>query len=80
MTRETGVADYYNIILLRLKPIGPYLLLSRGGSLVALVCVWIVWDLEPLASGGQSGPKLIPHVICQVLYAWEKNSERGLIQ
>ena len=24
ITRETGVADYYNIILLRLKPIGPY--------------------------------------------------------
>ena len=42
ITRETGVADYYNIILLRLKPIGPYLLLSRGGSLVALVGVWIV--------------------------------------
>ena len=41
-------------------------------------CV-IVWNLEPLASGGQSDPKLIPHVICQVLYAWEKNSERGLI-
>ena len=53
--------------------------LSRGGSLVALVGVWIVWNLEPLASGGQSGPKLISHVICQVLYAWEKNSERGLI-
>ena len=67
----------YNIITS--QPRGPYLLLSRGGSLVALVGVWIVWNLEPLASGGQSGPKLIPHVICQVLYAWEKNSERGLI-
>ena len=46
---------------------------------MALVGVWIVWNLEPLASGCQSGPKLIPHVICQVLHAWEKNSERGLI-
>ena len=44
-----------------------------------LVGVWTVWNLEPLASGGQSGPKLIPHVIYQVLYAWEKNSDRGLI-
>ena len=41
-------------------------------------CV-IVWNLEPLASGGQSGPKLFPHIICQFLYAWEKNSEQGLI-
>ena len=41
--------------------------------------VWIVWNLEPLASSGQSSPKLIPHIICQFLYAWEKNSERGLI-
>ena len=61
------------------KPIGPYLPLSRGGSLVALVGVCIVWNLEPLASGGQSSPKLIPHIICQFLYAWENNSERGLI-
>ena len=38
--------------------------------------MWIVWNLEPLASGGQSGPRLIPHVICQVLYAWEKNWAR----
>ena len=41
--------------------------------------VCILWNLEPLASGGQSGHKLIPHIICQFLYAWEKNSERGLI-
>ena len=33
-----------------------------------------MWNLEPLASGGQSGPKLIPHVICQYLYAWEKKT------
>ena len=46
---------------------------------MALVCVCIVWNLEPLASGGQSGHKLIPHIICQFLYALEKNSERGLI-
>ena len=54
---------------------------SRGGRLAALVGVCIVWNLEPLASGGQSGHKLIPHIICQFLYAWEKkkNSERGLI-
>ena len=40
--------------------------------------VWIVWNLEPLASGGQSGPKLVPHVICQVLYAWEKTLNEDL--
>ena len=34
--------------------------------------VCIVWNLEPLASGGQSGHKLIPHIICQFLYAREK--------
>ena len=67
----------YNIITT--KPIGPYLPLSRGMKESDLVGVWIVWNLEPLASSGQSGPKLIPHVICQFLYAWEKNSERGLI-
>ena len=61
------------------QPRGPYLPLSRGGRLVALVGVCIEWNLEPLASGGQSSPKLIPHIICQFLYAWEKNSERGLI-
>ena len=49
------------------------------GSESGLVGVWIVWNLEPLASGGQSGPKLVPHIIFQFLYAWEKNSERGLI-
>ena len=49
------------------------------GSESGLVGVWIVWNLEPLASSGQSSPKLIPHVICQFLYAWEKSSERGLI-
>ena len=45
---------------------------SRGGRLAALVGVCIVWNLEPLASGGQSGHKLIPHIICQFLYAWGK--------
>ena len=47
------------------------------GSESGLVGVWIVWNLEPLASGGQSGPKLVPHIICQFLYAWEKKSEWG---
>ena len=61
------------------QPRGPYLPLSRGGRLVALVGVCIVWNLEPLASGGQSSPKLIPHIICQFLCARGKNSERGLI-
>ena len=54
------------------QPRGPYLPLSRGGRLVALVGVCIVWNLEPVASGGQSGHKLIPHIICPFLYAWEK--------
>ena len=48
----------YNIITT--KPIGPYLPLSRGRKESDLVGVWIVWNLEPLASGGQSGHKLIP--------------------
>ena len=43
-----------------------------------LVGVWTVWNLEPLASGSQSGPKLIPHVICQFLYAWEKTLNEAL--
>ena len=38
----------------------------------------IVWNLEPLASGGQSGHKLIPHIICQFLYAWEKTLNEDL--
>ena len=67
----------YNIITS--QPRGPYLPLSRGRKESDLVGVWIVWNLEPLASGGQSSPKLIPHIICQFLYAWEKNSKRGLI-
>ena len=46
---------------------------------MALVGVCIVWNLEPLASGGQSSPKLIPHILCQFLCARGKNSERGLI-
>ena len=74
--RSCGLLQY-NIITT--KPIGPYLPLSRGRKESDLVGVWIVWNLEPLASGGQSSPKLIPHIICQFLYAWEKNSERGLI-
>ena len=61
------------------QPRGPYLPLSRGGRLVVLVGVCIVWNLEPLASGGQSSPKLIPHIICQFLCARGKNSEWGLI-
>ena len=79
LIRGTGVADYYNIILLRLNLEVHIFHCSRGGRLAALVGVCIVWKLEPLASGGQSIPKLIPHIICQFLYAWEKNSERGLI-
>ena len=61
-------------VLLRVcyQPRGPYLPLSRGGRLATLVGVCIVWNLEPLASGGQFGHKLIPHIICQFLYAWEK--------
>ena len=69
---ETGIADYYNIILLRLNLEVHVFHCSRGGSLVALVGVWIVWNLEPLASGGQSSHKLIPHIICQLLCACEK--------
>ena len=46
------------------KPRSPYLPLSRGGRLVALVGVCIVWNLEPLAGGSQSSHKLIPHIIC----------------
>ena len=56
------------------QPRGPYLPLSRGGRLVALVGVCIVWNLEPLASGGQSGHKLIPHIICQFLCARGKKT------
>ena len=58
------------------QPRGPYLPLSRGGRLVALVGVYIVWNLEPLASGSQSSPKLIPHIICQFLCARGKNWTR----
>ena len=79
LIRGTGVAGYYNIILLRLNLEVHIFHCSRGGRLAALVGVCIVWKLEPLASGGQYSPKLIPHIICQFLYAWEKNSERGLI-
>ena len=61
------------------KPRGPYLPLFKRRKTSDLVCVCIVWNFEPLASGGQSGHKLIPHIICQFFYAWEKNSERGLI-
>ena len=75
---KTGVADYNNINIITTKTyrlvIFHYLGERRkrpGG------CV-IVWNLEALASGGQSGPKLFPHVICQFLYAWEKNSEQDL--
>ena len=67
----------YNIITS--KPSVHVFHCSRGGSLVALVGGWIEWNLEPLASGGQSGHKLIPHIICQFLCARGKNSERGLI-
>ena len=69
LIRGTGVADYYNIILLRLNLAVHIFHCSRGESLVALVGVWIVWKLEPLASGGQSSHKLIPHIICQFLCA-----------
>ena len=51
---------------------------SRGGRLVALVSECIAWNLEPLASGGQSSHKLIPHIICQFLYAWEKTLNEDL--
>ena len=65
ITRETGIADYYNIILLRLNLEVHIFHCSRGGRLAALVGVCIVWNLEPLASGGQSGHKLIPHIVCE---------------
>ena len=74
LIRGTGVADYYNIILLCLNLEVHIFHCSRGGRLAALVGVCIVWNLEPLASGGQSSPKLIPHIICQFLYAWEKKT------
>ena len=67
------------LILLRLNLEVYIFHCSRGGRLVALVGVCIVWNLEPLASGGQSGHKLIPHIICQFLCAQGKNSEWGLI-
>ena len=70
LIRGTGVADYYNIILLRLNLEVHIFHCSRGGRLAALVGVCIVWNLEPLASGGQSSYKLVPHIICQFLYAW----------
>ena len=76
---ETGVVDDYNIILLRLNLEVHIFHCSRGGRLAALVGVCIVWNLEPLASGGQSGHELIPHIICQFLCARGKNSERELI-
>ena len=77
--RGTGVADCYNIILLRLNLEVHIFHCSREGRLAALVGVCIVWNLEPLSSSGQSGHELIHHIICQFLYAREKNSERGLI-
>ena len=51
---------------------------SRGGRLAALVGVCIVWNLEPLASGGQSSHKLIPHILCQVLCTREKTLNEDL--
>ena len=45
---------------------------------MALVGVCIVWNLEPLASGCQSSHKLIPHIICQFLYAQEKTLNEDL--
>ena len=74
----TGVADYYNMILLRLNLEVHIFHCSRGGRLVALVGVCIVWNLETLASGGQSSHKLIPHIICQFLYAREKTLNEDL--
>ena len=66
----TGNRNCRTIInIITSQPRCPYLPLSRGGGLVALVGVCIVWNLEPLASGGQSSPKLIPHIICQFLCA-----------
>ena len=78
LIRGTGVADYYNIILLRLNLEVHIFHCSRGGRLVALVGVCIVWTLEPLASVGQSSHKLIPHIICQFLYAWGKTLNKDL--
>ena len=76
LIRGTGVADYYNIILLRLNIEVHIFHCSRGGRLAALLGVCIVWKLEPLASGGQSSYKLIPHIICQFLYArWKTLNE-----
>ena len=63
------------LILSQLKPIGSLSSIVSGKEESGLVGVW---NLEPLASGGQSGPKLFPHVICLFLYAWEKNSEQDL--
>ena len=63
------------LILLRLNLEVHIFHCSRGGRLVALVGVWIVWKLEPLVSGGQSSLKFIPHIICQFLYAWEKKKK-----
>ena len=62
------------LILLRLNLEVPIFHCSWGGRLVALVGVCIVWNLEPLASDSQSSHKWIPHIICQFLYAREKNS------
>ena len=66
------------LILLRLKPIGSLSSIVSGKEESQPGGCVIVWNLEPLASGGRSGPKLFPHVICQFLYAWEKNSEQDL--
>ena len=60
----------YNIITS--KPRGPYLPLFLGRKKSDLVGAGIVLNLEPLASGGQSGHKLIPHIIYQFLCAREK--------
>ena len=79
LIRGTGVADDYNIILLRLNLEVHIFHCSTEGRLAALVGVCIVWNFEPLASGGQCGHKLISHIICRFLYARENNSERGLI-
>ena len=38
--------------------------LSKGKKFSGLVGVWMCEILDPFASGGQSGPKLFPHVIC----------------
>ena len=62
------------LILLRLNIEVHIFHCSRGGRLAALVGVCIVWNLEPLASSGQSGHKLIPHIICQFLCTREKKT------